>query len=122
MVPASLIFVIVPLVLCAIGGMAIGALSGWLISLITKCGTRGIGRDALLGSVGFLVGFIGTIYMPWHQNTITERFGGGSTVTTTVTTTMNTYQHPERVAVVIAVLLPLLHELYRFWRTRTAQR
>jgi hypothetical protein len=30
---------------------------------------------------------------------------------------MNRYQHPERVAIVIAILLPLLHELYR-WRKR----
>jgi hypothetical protein len=40
--------------------------------------------------------------------------GGG-----TVATTMNTYQHPARVAIVVAVLLPLLHELYRFKRGRT---
>lgn len=114
----SPILVIVFLILYAIGGMAIGALSGWLTSLVTKCGPGGVWWDALLGSVGFLGGFIGTIYMPWHENTISERLEGGGTVTTT----MNTYQHPERIAGAIAVLLPLLYELYRLWRTQSTQR
>jgi hypothetical protein len=106
------------LILYTIGGMAIGAFSGWLTSVLTKCGPRGVWWDALLGAVGFLGGFIGTIFMPWHENTISERLESGATVTTT----MNTYQHPERLAVVVAILLPLLYELFRFWRTRTLKR
>lgn len=92
----------------AVAGMAIGAISGWLVSLATKCGPQGIRRDALLGSFGFPAGFIGCIYVLEHLK------GGGSVVTT-----MNGYQHPERVAIVMAILLPLLHELYRLKRART---
>ena len=47
--------------------------------------------------------------MPWHTNTITYELSGG----THVTSTMNNYQHPERVAVVVAIILPILYELYR---------
>jgi hypothetical protein len=52
--------------------------------------------------------------MPWPSNTVVERLEGGGTVTST----MPRYQHPERVAIVMAVLLPLLHELYRLKRAR----
>jgi len=55
-----------------------------------------------------LGGFI-SIVMPWHTNTISYELSGG----THVTSTMNSYQHPERVAVVVAIILPILHELYR---------
>ena len=96
--------------------MAIGALIGWLAASITKRGPqKGILQDAFLGSFGFLAGFIGCIFMPWPRNTVVKDLGGGGSVATT----MNTYQHPERVATVIAVLLPLLYELYRFKRART---
>ncbi len=47
--------------------------------------------------------------MPWHENTVTERLSGGGMVTTT----MNSYQHPIRIAVVSAVLIPVLYEVYR---------
>lgn len=53
--------------------------------------------------------------MPWPRNTISYQTKEG----VLVTSTMNTYQHPERVAIVVAVLLPLLHELYRLKRART---
>ena len=116
--PVSPIVVAFYLIVFAIVGMAIGAVSGWLASLITKCGQQGILKDAFLGSFGYLAGFVGCIFMPWPENTVVEDLGGGGSVATT----MNQYQHPERVAIVIAVLLPLLHELYRFKRTRTNRR
>ncbi len=98
-------------------GMAIGAFTGLLVSLITRCGVRALWKDGLLGSVGYVVGFIGCIFMPWPRNTITYQMEGG----TTVTSTMNMYQHPERVAVLVAILLPLLNELYRWKRRRAAR-
>jgi uncharacterized membrane protein YeaQ/YmgE (transglycosylase-associated protein family) len=114
--PVAPFVVIIGLVLYAIAGMAIGALIGWLAASITKRGPqKGILQDAFLGSFGFLAGFIGCIFMPWPRNTVVKDLGGGGSVATT----MNTYQHPERVATVIAVLLPLLYELYRFKRART---
>jgi hypothetical protein len=47
--------------------------------------------------------------MPWRYNTVTANLTGGGTVATS----MNRYQHPERVAVVLAILLPLLNEVFR---------
>ncbi len=105
------------LTMYAIGGAAIGALSGWLTSLATKCGPRGVWIDALLGATGFLGGFIGTILMPWRENTVTEHVDNGVTVSTTI----NTYQHPGRVAVIVAVLLALLHEVYRWRQVRNSR-
>ena len=115
MFPVPPIVVVLALVLLAIAGMAVGALSGWLTSLITKCGQKGVLRDSFLGSLGFLVGFIGSVYMPWPHNTVVEQLKGGGTVATTI----SRYQHPYRVAVVMAVLLPLLHELSRRKKAQT---
>jgi hypothetical protein len=53
--------------------------------------------------------------MPWPRNTVVKQLEGGGSVATT----MNRYQHPERVAIAIAIILPLLQELYR-WRKRNA--
>ena len=106
---------IIALILYAIAGMAIGALTGWLTSLIRRSRPRRVLKDAFLGSFGFLAGFFGCVFMPWPENTVVEQLKGGGSVTTT----MNTYQHPERVAIVVAVLLPLLHELYWFKRAHT---
>ncbi len=96
------------LVIYALAGMAIGGLTAFLVSLAWKLSIRGIIKDGLLGSFGFLLGFFGAVVMPWHQNTITYYEGE-----TLVSSTMNSYQHPIPVAFVIAGLLPLLHTLYR---------
>ena len=65
--------------------------------------------DAFLGAFGYLAAWHACIFMPWPRNTITYRLEGG----TQVSSTMNRYQHPERVAIIIAVISPLLYELYR---------
>jgi hypothetical protein len=114
MVPDSPILVIIFLCLDAIKGMVIGALSGWITSLATKCRPRRVWVDSLLGSIGFIGGFTGAIYMPWHQNTITYKLSGGITVTST----MDSYQHPGLVATAGAIALPILYELYRWMRAR----
>ena len=115
MFPVAPVVVVIGFLLWVLAGMAIGALSGWFVSLATKCGLQGIIKDAFLGSFGFLVGLLGCESMPWPRNTVVEQVEGGGTVATT----LNRYQHPYRVAVVVAVLLPLLHELYRLKRART---
>jgi hypothetical protein len=97
------------LVAYALSGLGIGALTGWLVALIERSRPAAVLKDGLLGSMGFLSGFFVAVLMPWHRNTITYRLDGG----TTVTSTMNSYQHPERVAIVVAILLPLLSELHR---------
>jgi len=65
-----------------------------------------------------VAGFVGCVAMPWPRSTISYHLDGG----TLVTSTMNTYQHPESIALGLAILLPVLRELYR-WKKRTdAQR
>ena len=113
--PVPSVVVIFILIAYAVAGMAIGASSGWLASLITKCRPKVVLRDAFLGSFGFLVGFIGCMLVPWPTNTIVEPLEGGGTVATT----MNTYQHPARIAVVMAILLPVIYEVYRLQRSRS---
>lgn len=97
----------------ALAGMTIGGITGLLVARMTRRGLRGFPKDIFLGSFGFLAGFIGCAFMPWPENTVVERVDGGGSVATT----MNRYQHPEHVAIVLAILLPLLHELYR-WKKR----
>jgi hypothetical protein len=78
------------LVVLAIFGMAIDAITRWLGSLIMKSGTGGVIKDSFPGSFGYLVGFFGSIFMPWPENTISKRLAGGGTMSSTI----NTYQHP----------------------------
>jgi hypothetical protein len=95
--------------------MAIGAIAGWVVPFVTKSGRGGILKDALLGAFGSFAGFIGSIIVPW-PNTIKYQLEGG----TEVVSTTNRYQHPERVAIALAVLLPVLYELYRWGKRSTA--
>jgi Na+/proline symporter len=113
-IPASPLLVIVSLILLAIAGMVIGGVSGLLISLFTKPNSQQVFRNALIGAFGFLVGFIGCFYLPWHQNTISYQLQGG----TQVTSTTNFYQHPARIAAIVAIVLPLLYELNRARQAR----
>ena len=62
--PVSPIVSLIYLIVYILAGMVIGALRGWIASLITKCGTRGFFKDVFLGALGYLVGFIGAIFMP----------------------------------------------------------
>ena len=109
MFPVASFVVALAVVAYAFVGMATGALTGILASLAFRLKVRGVIKNGLLGSFGFLLGFIGAVFMPWPRNTITYYVDG-----TLVTSTMNSYQHPIRVGFLIAVLLPLLHTLYRF--------
>jgi MFS family permease len=109
-----------PIVICyliayVIAGMAIGVASGLLASLITRCRPRVLSASALLGSFGFLAGFLLSAFVPWPTNTVVEHLESGGSVSTTV----DRYQHPERVAIVLSVFLPLLYELRRLRRART---
>ena len=108
MLPVPLVVTIAFAALYAVIGGVLGILSGWLTALALKSPRR-LKVDAGLGSAGFLLGGFISFVMPWHTNTITYELSGG----THVTSTMNNYQHPERVAVVVAIILPILYELYR---------
>ena len=96
--------------LYGVAGALLGSLSGWITAFVLRIRCRLI-MDGALGAAGFLLGGVVASVMPWHTNTITYELSGG----TKVTSTMNSYQHPNRVAVVVAVALPVLYE---FWRKR----
>ncbi len=108
MLPVPPIVTVAFVVLYAFAGALIGMLSGWLAALALRSRCR-LTMDAVLGAAGFLLGGIFVILMPWHTNTISYELSGG----TKVTSTMDRYQHPERVAMVVAVVLPLIYEIWR---------
>lgn len=112
--PNSPIVLAIFLVLYALAGIAIGIVCGWLTTLVTKCRPWRFMKDATLGSVGFIAGFMACAFIPWHENTIRYTLTGG----TQVTSTMSRYQHPERIAIALAVALPVMYELYRLRRAR----
>jgi hypothetical protein len=100
----------------ALAGMAIGAITGWVVSRMTKGRRPGFVKNALLGSFGFLGGIISCARIPWPENTVVEQLPGGGSVATT----MGRYQHPQRVAVALAILFPLLLELYKWNKHKSA--
>jgi hypothetical protein len=101
-------------VMAMLTGMVIGGVSGCLVSLALRLGWRGALWDAPLGAVGLVGGFVGSVLIPWPRNTITYKVGD-----TVVSSTMNSYQHPDIVALVLAILLPVLREVYRLRRSRS---
>jgi hypothetical protein len=90
------------LLLHALAGMAIGALTGWVVCLVAKIRPRALVADLFFGTFGYFAGFTGCVLV-WPKNTIT--YGTGP--------------NPEWAAVVGAALLPLLNELYRRKTRRT---
>ena len=113
MFPDSPVITLIFLLGHAIVGMAIGALSGWLTLAVTKTASKRVLTNALIGLFGYFAGFM-TVFLPWHQNTISYRLSGG----TLVASTANYFQYYERVAVIAAIMLPCLYELNRFFGAR----
>jgi hypothetical protein len=97
----------------AVAGLATGTVIGLLASLVLRIGMGGVLKDAGLGTLGFLAGFIGCVFLPWPENTITYYVGD-----TLVTSTASRFQHPYWAGFVVAALLPLLHEFFRLRRLR----
>jgi MFS family permease len=108
MIPVSPVVMIIFVSLYAIGGALLGVLSGWITARILKSRHR-LAVDSMLGATAFLLGGFIAIVIPWHTNTISYQLSGG----TNVTSTMDSYQHPERVAVLAAIAIPGLHEILR---------
>lgn len=88
-------------------GVCIGAVIAFLVIVVTKRKTF-IVLDAILGAVGFVGGAVGTAKFPYKLNTVTRHVGDA-----VVSTTTHHYQHPYKAALILAVLLPVLYELYR---------
>jgi uncharacterized membrane protein YeaQ/YmgE (transglycosylase-associated protein family) len=116
MFPVPWPIVVMYVVAYALAGMAIGAITGWVVSRMTKGRRPGLVKDALLGSFGYVGGIISCALMPWPVNTVVEQLSGGGSVVTT----MSRYQHPQRVAVALAILFPLLLEVYKWKKHKSA--
>jgi hypothetical protein len=97
----------------AVVGGAIGAGIGVAMSVLTKQSRldRAALIDTMLGAIGFAGTRIVLALAPIPAETITRHVGNAI-----VTTTMRRYQFPNRVAFPVAVLLPLLFELFMFKR------
>lgn len=93
-------------------GAVIGLSSGIVTSLILKVGLRGVWKDALLGAIAVPIGLVLVYIIPWPENTVRRPIAGGSEMETT----MKTFQHPLAVAFVLALMLPILHNAYRYRR------
>ena len=100
MFPVSLSVSIVGFLEIVIIGLAIGALSGFLVSIILKQRVQEIVKDALLGLIGFVIALTG-----FDQVTTTSRF-----------------QHPFIAAGIIAVIPRALHQWFRFKRLRSVRK
>ena len=96
---------ILPYLLEAVVGAAIGAFVAIAFSFVTKRRINFV-PDLLLGAAGYLGGVAAVVRIPWHENTIVYRVGN-----TVVRSTTRHYQYPYRVAFVLAVLLPVLFEV-----------
>lgn len=102
MLPLSWPLTVIFLLMHALAGMAVGALTGWLVCLVAKARPRALVADGILGILGYFAGFVGCVLV-WPKNTIT--YGTGP--------------NPQWAAVLVAASLPLLNELYRKARRTT---
>jgi hypothetical protein len=108
--------VLIRLILSAsVVGGAIGAGIGVAIAILTKQSKldRAVLIDTVLGAIGFAGTRIVLALAPIPAETITSHVGNAI-----ITTTMKRYQYPNRVAFPLAVVLPLLFELFMFKRRR----
>ncbi len=70
MLPVSWPIVVAYLVGYAVVGAAIGTFTGSVVALIARNRPIRPLKHAILGSVGFLIAFVGVTLMPWPRNTI----------------------------------------------------
>lgn len=105
-----------PMFLEAVVGMAIGAMIGLLVRILRRQPLNGgVILDGLLGAIGFVGGAIGSLLVPYKENTVTMKIGD-----TIVRETTRRYQHPYQVAFLAAIALPVIWELLRYLRARRA--
>jgi len=104
------------LILAFVGASA-GLFIGLLVSYISKITVRGFVTDALLGLFGAVGALLFCLFAPWPRDTVTYRVNGAVETTTTIG-----YRHPERIALLVAIALPAVRELYYFLRYRPKPR
>ena len=112
--PLSLVPAIILALAC---GLAVGFFTGILASRMLRLPlrARSILIDALLGALIFPLTFELVWLIPWRT---TSTYRTGETVVTSISTH---YSHPGRIAVGMAILLPLLHEVIRFRLAKKGQ-
>ena len=113
MLPNSIFFYIPFIILYALGGAAIGVLTGLALALTTRVKAKHL-HDGIAGALGLTLGIIGASAIPWPMNTIHYKLAGG----TEVTSTSNRFQHPAWVGIGVAIVLPVIYELYRRKKAR----
>jgi hypothetical protein len=96
-------------------GICAGAIVAALISVVFKRPANFV-KDAMLGAIGFIGGVAITPHLPWRINTVTRHVGDAI-----VTTTSHRFQHPYRIALLLAFLLPIVYELIRMRFGRSAR-
>lgn len=104
-----------PLILEAVVGASIGFMIGILVRILRKQPLAGVIVDGLLGAVGFVGGVIGSLLVPYQENTVTSRAGD-----MIIRTTTRRFQHPYQVAFVLAIFAPVFWEMLRYLRSRRA--
>lgn len=104
-----------PIFLEAVVGLAVGSLIGIFIRIIRRQPLTGVIIDGALGALGFVGGAIGSLMIPYKENTVTYHIGGAI-----VRTTTKRYQHPYQAAFLLAIAAPVLWELFRYFRSRRA--
>lgn len=104
-----------PLFLEAVVGLALGSMVGILVRIFRKQPLTGVIVDSALGAVGFVGGAIGALMLPYRENTVTYRVSGAI-----VRTTTRRYQHPYQAAFLLSIALPVMWELFRYFRSRHA--
>lgn len=104
-----LILLFVAIVVCSAAGAAIA----YCAARIQKRRAAGWWKDAVICAAGFLAGlYFGSNIV--YPTTISYTLEGGASVTET----QRFYRHPEYFGYALAVLLPIIFELGRFWRLR----
>jgi uncharacterized membrane protein YraQ (UPF0718 family) len=104
-----------PIFLEAVVGLAMGSLIGILVRIIRKQPYKSVIIDGALGALGFVVGALSSLFLPYKENTVTYHVGNAI-----VRTTTKRYQHPYQVAFLLAIAAPVMWELFRYFRSRRA--
>ena len=101
--PASILFYLPWLSVLALAACLVGTAVGWATSLAFRTGARGLGIDAILGVTGFFGGFVFASALPWRGCYDSDGW-----------TLCNMFPYVWQVAWATAILLPVVHQMYRF--------
>jgi DMSO reductase anchor subunit len=95
-------------IVIAFVGAVLGTGSGMLLWAILKHRTHWGVTDALLGAIGAVLTVTACAIVPLPRNTVSRSVGPGLTVETA----LNRFQHPYIAAIIVALALPALRQLF----------